>query len=435
MPASSDATDAGLRRLIGRGLSGGVLIAANRLLGLAVTMALTRLMLQADYGVYVFSVAAATLIGLPLSTGLPTLVIREVKTRADADAWGGVRGILRHATLIVLAGSVVLVAAGLGIAWRAPGQMVAWAVLLVPVMAMNLVLTGVIRGLDRPLLGVGLFSLVSRIALLALLALAWIGRVTLDPGTALLAHLVSEIVLLAALGLALGRVLPFRARKVAHNVPRGWLGDLVPMTLSGSLPVLNAQAGLVVLGFLGLAEDATLMRIAMQAALLAEIGTVIAVALNAHRFAAGEADRRRAATETARMALIFGLPVALLLAVLARPILGLAFGPAYEAAAPALLILLAAQTVSMLAGPTPQLLNMSRHATVVMWAGLAGAAANIVLCLILVPDLGVEGAAWAFAVSLVIFKTVLLGASIRRLGIDPTPWALATRLGLRTSGR
>jgi O-antigen/teichoic acid export membrane protein len=103
-----------------------------------------------------------------------------------------------------------------------------------------------------------------------------------------------------------------------------------------------------------------------------------------------------------------------------------AFGPEYAGGYLALVVLATGQLLNAAAGSVGALLNMTGHARDTVAGLLAGAILNATLNLVLIPLYGIEGAAYATAITFV-FWNVLLHRKVRqRLGIEssaflPTP--------------
>jgi O-antigen/teichoic acid export membrane protein len=96
------------------------------------------------------------------------------------------------------------------------------------------------------------------------------------------------------------------------------------------------------------------------------------------------------------------------------------FGPEFERGSTALSILLVGQVVNVAAGPVGVLLTMTGHEKRVAAAVGASACCNLLLNLLLIPRFGIEGAAVASAVSLILWNAAMLLWSLRRLRINPT---------------
>lgn len=95
-------------------------------------------------------------------------------------------------------------------------------------------------------------------------------------------------------------------------------------------------------------------------------------------------------------------PLLLLVAIFAEPLLGFAFGPEFVGAATPLRIMAMGQMVNVLTGPIGGMLTMSGHERVLLKLALLGLATLLLLCLVLIPTLGLTGAAIAWSANVVI---------------------------------
>ncbi len=189
--------------------------------------------------------------------------------------------------------------------------------------------------------------------------------------------------------------------------------------------LVHQYTDLVMLGLFMESGDVGVYRVAAQAA------TVVAFGLNAMNmvvaprfarlYAGGHAAQLQwTVTFSARIILLLTLPVAAGLALFADPVIRLVFGTGYTAGSTALAILAAGQLANALFGSVAFLLNMTGHERDTARGLAAAVALNIVLNLLLIPVFGLEGAAVATSVTLVLWNLLLWRAVRRRLGIDST---------------
>jgi O-antigen/teichoic acid export membrane protein len=110
----------------------------------------------------------------------------------------------------------------------------------------------------------------------------------------------------------------------------------------------------------------------------------------------------------------------LLYSVAGYAFIDLLFGEAYRRATTPLIVLAAGQAVVGLAGPSINLLIMTRNEAAALRAAVLGGLIMIGIALLLVPDQGATGMAIASAIGAVT-TTVALAVSVKRhLGFDPT---------------
>jgi O-antigen/teichoic acid export membrane protein len=138
-------------------------------------------------------------------------------------------------------------------------------------------------------------------------------------------------------------------------------------------------------------------------------------------------DRRRleiAYRATARWGWHFGAPLTALLMVRPELVLGV-FGGEFVTAASAMRILAAGQLVNLVTGSCGTTLMMTAHQLVEARNTLVSAVLGVVLCLLMIPPMGITGAAIAMAVSVAVVN-VLRAVQVRRLlGLLPFSAGLA----------
>jgi O-antigen/teichoic acid export membrane protein len=117
--------------------------------------------------------------------------------------------------------------------------------------------------------------------------------------------------------------------------------------------------------------------------------------------------------------LYVSLPVLMVVWFAPRGVLNVLYGPAYVPGATALILLTVGQTINAGTGPTGPFLNMTGHHLV--WLRLSGLAllTNVILCLLLVPRWGMEGAAASTGLSLTVLSLTSLAVVRRILGAWP----------------
>lgn len=410
-----------------RGAAGSfALNACARGLMLAASVLAARHLGPAAFGAYSAAVALALLLGVLAGLGLQTLLVRQVAAYGALGDWARLHGLLRGSGRTVAAASVLLAGSAIAIAWiKAPAHAptLAWALALVPMIALNGLRSGALRGLHRVVLAQVPECLVVPAgfvaALLAFESLGW----PLSPASAAALRALATAAALVAGGWFLARSLPRPVRASAPRYEgRAWAASAGPLFFIGLLSVVNLQADVLLVAALRGPESAGVYQAAARGAELVAFSLLVAnFALQpmiSRLHALGDrAGLQRAATLTARMALGGALPLALVFAAFGGPILGAVFGAPFERGALSLAILCAGQAVSAALGSVDHLLNMTGHERDTLLGLALGAAVNIVLNLLLVPHWDIEGAALATAASLVLWNVALSCRVRLRLGI------------------
>ena len=123
---------------------------------------------------------------------------------------------------------------------------------------------------------------------------------------------------------------------------------------------------------------------------------------------------------SARVALLVALPVALPLIFLGGPILGMVFGQDYrDLATWPLAILVTGQLVNVMFGSVGILLTMSGYERDALLGHALALFVNFILALVFVPIYGVIGAAVAASIGLIVWNVVLALKVVKRLGVRP----------------
>ena len=117
--------------------------------------------------------------------------------------------------------------------------------------------------------------------------------------------------------------------------------------------------------------------------------------------------------------MVIGLPAAMLLIAFGDRLLAV-FGAEFTRARTALTILVLGQIANVAAGHVGVLMTMTGHEKRVAATVSAAAGCNVILNFLLIPRFGIEGAAAATAISLILWNAFTLCWVIKHLRINPT---------------
>jgi O-antigen/teichoic acid export membrane protein len=434
-----------------RGGSAMVLLrAAQVLLSVVNAMILPRVMGPTGFGIYAFAMAVVGSLAAPALLGMPELVVRETARLKAAGCWSDLRSLWRtaHATVLLLGGGIV-VCTLLVLQWRqpanaAPGSAtLAVAVWLLPLTGLLFLRAAQLRGLGHVARGQFAEAII-RPSLVAMLALA---AVLARPGEALAPNVAAALQLaaVAVCWMVATRLLqPLRPAPLGDMSqgalePWRWLRPALPLAMVTAVQVGQQHAGVLVLGIMAQPQDVAVFQVVARASALVVIAMHGVNAWLMPQYAALYAGNdmaaiQRLATWSARLVVAVTLPVAAIAVFSGGALLGWFFGEAYAVGDTALAILIAAQLLGAALGSVVALLNMTGHARETLRISLAAGVSNIVLCVLLVPPLGVEGAALAAAASVVLQGLALHWRVRRRLGVDSSIFASTVRVRDGTTG-
>lgn len=415
-------------RIVAAALSFAFSIVAARLLGIQGFGVVSVLLGFVNVGV-VFSLL-----------GHETLATREVAVLRHSDETSGGAAVAVYSRAAVrqvwLAAVVVLGAAMLVVAFlpigRQAGVEFSPLLLLIPLVARTRLSQGLIRGAHRASLSLVPDGIVRPgLAVVAMAGLACAGS---EIGY----NFSIVMIACAAAGLFVGRLLERHALETLSSLPASdnHVDGAAPASqhfstsifLSTVLAVFASQIALISTGLMSTSTDAALYaaaeRFSLAAALVGQaIYLAVASRLSALH-ASGENERMRSLIRKVTRG-VSGATVLVCLAVglAAAPLLTL-YGHSFSGAIPVLQLLLVSVLCNACAGPTGQVLLMTKHERDHLMAMLVSLIMQFAFIVLLVPEYGVIGAAWAVLISTLVWNGLMMYFIRCRLSINPfLAWA------------
>ena len=416
----------------------GTLSLANRLIGFATGVVLARYLGPEGYGSYAFVFAMVLLLLIPAKLGLPTLVLREIAAARSDPHRADPATLFWRAALVmlgtsVLSGLVLWLAGPLLLSSSPAGTADAFALgaLLLPALTLLTLCTYSLRALNRVVLGHALWEVLPPAVALVLVLIAvqtqWFGQ---EVSMALGARLAGAVLSLAIAGRLVFRLLrAVQPTTRPKAVPlRQLISTALPFVLLEGGNIVMSRTDVLMLGALVDPHSVGIYNAALQAALLVPFALQVSNTVTAPDFsrlhAAGDlAELEAFAISTARLIAVGGLLCGGIFIIFGGELLGLAFGEPYRMGATPLAILAAGQAISLCFGAPVLLLNMTGKQVVALRLVLMTATANVVLNAVLIPIFGMNGAAIATAICLIIWKAAAAIHLRRHLGINCVAFA------------
>ncbi len=204
----------------------------------------------------------------------------------------------------------------------------------------------------------------------------------------------------------------------------------IPAILGHAAPMLFSTIGAAVVTSVGLlitpiladhaatGQLAIALRLATTTSFVLMSINAITTPIFARLFAAGDTDGLiRMARRTSRLMFWAVLPLILLLAAFGRPVITLAFGAEFAPAYGPMVIMLLGQLVNTITGPSDFLMNMAQMQKALRNIILPSAVFAVAATALLVPMLGITGAAIAYAASLTGWNLAAAMYLRRKLGV------------------
>lgn len=397
------------RRLGGRVAQGATGLLALRCiflgLGFVQAVLVARLAGPAGYGAYAFALAVVNLAVMFACMGFGQLAVREVAAYMAREQWSLLLGFLRRshhiAGLMSLAVAAVLAAVAFQGTWIEGDTRKALLVFAfcIPFLALGRIRLGLLHGFGAVVRSQTPEMLVRPVFFVSLLLVAFVlGRNLSGFEVAILVSI--GVVAAFAAGTWLLR------REVQKNVPeeltpefntRYWLAQGTPFMLVAGVGFLNQELGTLMLGTMVGTEATGLYQPVLRIAAIMLLPHAVLYAALAPRIAALHARNETVAMERllikgARATFLIGI---LWIAVLtfATPIILQIFGKEFIQGSDALLYIAVGQIVAVSTGFSGLLLAMTGRQIINVYSTGLGCGINFVLCLILIPILGLEGAA------------------------------------------
>ena len=439
-------SDSAIKRLLaaGRGdglraqlLRGGVgslgIKAGHAMLAFAVAVVLARTLGPEGYGVYSFALAIIMLTAIPAQIGVPQLMVRETAKAQANGNYGLMRGLWRWGNVAVALFSALALAVVAGILWftdvGGDGARVATltiGIALIPVIALANVRGACLRGLRKVVQG-QLPESIIRPALLLFLVLVWgtwFVEDELTPQMAMGFYVVAAVLafIIGAWLLRRSRPAELGERPTAEYQSSAWRKAVIPLGMITGLQLINNYADLIILGIFRTDEEVGIYRAAFQFSMLV---TFIMIAINqvvqpyfAKMHEIGDFLRMRKLLDNAsKLTLFLTLPIVVIFVFFNELLLVSIFGPDYISGGLALAILVTGSFAKSVFGYGHAVLMMAGYEREVLrfvvWSGLA----NVLINLILVPILGIEGAAVGTAVTMGCLFVVLFLKAKKMIGL------------------
>jgi len=397
-------------------------------------LALARWMPAAeDYGVFAFYFGAANVGQVLAGFGLPIVIMREYGRFEGSGRHGAVRSMLRAGRRLLVATS-----GAAGLLWLSTAPLVpahergVWLAAGASAVCTPWLLHAAnqAKAQRRPVLATTLERV-----LRPLIALAIAGQSVLSRGmstaTAMLGWFASTLGV-AILGLGLTeRGVPEELDLHDGPLPPAQLMRVAgPMVVASGIGMLLANVDVLMLrpavGDAAVGTYSVAVRVSLLTGLPLMAINVLAAPFFARQWGSGD---MRALQAGARQFVRIGAPAAVIggaAIIMATPLLPMVFGESYDPGRYLVATLVVAQCVHALAGSTALLLNMTGHERpAVRILGLA-LVADVILNLVLIPPLGVHGAAIATAACTVGWNIAAIAYMRRAVGVDTSVLALVS---------
>ncbi len=398
---------------------------------------LARWMGRTEFGIYVYVWTWVTLIGDMADLGLATAAQRFIPEYTKLKAFDRLRGFLARSRWLAFASASVIALSGILLIRMLEPYLddyvevpLSIACVTLPFYGLMQMQDGIARSYDWIDLALLPPYIVRHLVMLVLVLAAFLLSFSTTATTAVTAVAVSFALTVVGQTVLLNR----RLARTVEAGPRAyetgaWFKVSLPILMVEGFYLLLTSTDILVLQQFRDPDDvATYYAAAKTLTLIAFVHFAVSAAV-AHRFSKYHiADNReeleRFLADSIRWTFWASLAACVVILAMGQPLLWL-FGPQFTSGFHLMWILAAGLMARASVGPIERLLNMlgEQHACAAAYA--AAFALNLVLCLILVPRLGVEGAAVSTASALILESALLFFITKKRLGFHVFIWGRA----------
>ena len=387
---------------------------------------LARYMSVADLGYYVLVFTTMTILSVPATMGLPTLLTRYISKYEVSGDRASIKGLLIKSNRFVLFSTLVIYALAFityFFWWKKydPAMMetIWYGLLLLPVLGFSALRASALRGLKLVILAELPDTLLRNLWFTLLIVGAILFKFELTPKYAIIFQVIA-----AGFSFLLGFILLNNkllkklkpVTPVFHN--REWTKQTIPFSINSGIQIVRSKLLSYVLVIFGSLEAVAIFDVAMRGA------NLVAFTLNAlnsaispfvsSAYEEGNTVRLQSIVKkTGRLIFLFSLPIALLFIFGGKTLVSLVFGEEYVASYIPLVILCIGQLMSSMVGSVGLLLSMTGNQKVFSKSNLQMLVLHVVGSIPMVIYFDVIGAAIIFS-ALLILQNVLLLRYVRK---------------------
>jgi O-antigen/teichoic acid export membrane protein len=402
----------------------------SALLALVSQVLLARWMGSFEFGIYIYVWTWVLMIGALSDVGLSSAARRFIPEYTELKSFDRLRGFLNGSRWLAFGMATAIGFVGaIGIYLLAP-----WldhfaviplylACLAIAAYGLVQVQAGIAQSYDWPNLALMPFYIWRQLIITVLMGAAWFFGAATDAVTAMIIAVITTwavtIGQLALLSRRLKEKVP-AGRKIYE--PRVWYATSLPIFIVEGFYLLLTYVDIITLEHFRSPHDVAIYYAgARLLAIVAFVYFAIAGATT-HKFSEYDiaGDRRRLASffrETVHWTFWPSLAICAAILAFGRPLLSL-FGAGFEAGYGVMFILAVGLLARASVGPAERLLNMIGERKQCATVYALAFAINLLLCAILIPRLGIEGAAAATSAALVAESLMFSWVTKKRLGFN-----------------
>jgi O-antigen/teichoic acid export membrane protein len=420
--------------ILARGAIGSFVV---KILGAAIAFGLhillARLLGVTQYGIYIYALTWINILVVASLLGLNTSLVRFIASYKAQERWGLLRGIIRRSTQFGVVFSLVISGIGVIVVLTLRNRIgqdeaatFGVALILLPVLVLVRLREASLRALKRVARSELPFRIIRPLLLAAVVSGLYLYlRQSLQATQAMTGNLIAVFVALLIGTVWLFKELPQQVRDAQPvYAEKEWLRVSLPLLLIDGMLVVLKQTDIIMLGAIRGPDEAGIYSAASRISnlvvfALAAINAILAPMISELYITGKIKELQRIVTLAAQAIFVFTMMFSIILAGFGKFALSL-FGAEFVVTYVPLLILLSGQIVNALAGSVGLIMIMTGHQNQAGAIVAVSAAVNVILNALLIPLIGLVGAAISTTFTMVLWNIAMLVYVQRRLGINPT---------------
>jgi len=382
-------------------------------------------------GTYSYATTWANLLSITSTLGIDQLIIREIAVYRSQSRWRLIKGILGWANLVVFSFSIFLALIAMAVVWMMKGETqtdvalaVTLALVTIPIASLRNLRLGAMKGLQRVVLGQMPDSLFAPLIVLSLTAILYLlYPKNLDVFWVLWVKIFTIIITLIIGTSWLWKSLPIEVKQIKPEFEgRKWLTNALPFMFLGTMQLINSRIDIIMLeNITGIKEVgiyAVIVGIAQLTVFIHQAANSVLAPTIATLFSENNLEQlEKIIRKSVLTVFLTSLMIGIIMMGLGQYLL-LIFGAEFISGWKAMNILIAGQIFNALTGPVGIVLNMTGHQNYTAIATGISAILNIILNAILIPQWGIDGAAIATSISILVINIIKVIMMRRILGIS-----------------
>ena len=400
-------------------------------LGLCLMLILTRALGAKEYGIYTYSFAVIGIITGICSSGINLLAVRETSallSKGKTELWKGFyhwslkRLVLICVAAASLSGSFVWVFTYYfhilkDTVYTLP---LLYTFIAIPFLALMYYYTSLLFGQHKTVLALSVDNVVRPLFFLILLVAAIFMSIHLNAINTIGTGIVSTFLALLFVFFAFRKKVTFTSAPAEYNMP-AWKKAVWALTLLAGLGSINSKLDILALGYFTNSTSVGIYNGADRVAgsiflFMAVINRIFAASISQLHTTGQKENLQKMITKISRWVTLLSIPLFLLIVIFSKWILSY-LGPDFILGQTALIILCVGQLAGIAMGPVGTLALMTGNEKLNVLFAIIKIVAAVFLYVILVPNMGINGAALAAALSNIIWNLGMFIAVKNKTGI------------------